>query len=41
MEVRGERGELRGITATQILLQQDDRVVAVGNSVFLDDVVKQ
>lgn len=41
MEVRGERGELKGITATQILLQQGDRVVAVGNSAFLDDIVKQ
>ena len=41
MEVRGERGELKGITATQILLQQGEHVVAVGNSAFLDDIVKQ
>lgn len=41
MEVRGERGELIGITSTQVLLRQGDRVVAVANSVFLDDVVKQ
>ena len=41
MEVRGERGELESITATQTLLRQGDRVVAVANSVYLDDVVKQ
>jgi len=41
MEISGERGELKGITPTQTLLQQGDRVVAVANSVFLDGVVKQ
>ncbi len=41
LEVRGERGELKSITPTQTLLQQDDRVVAVANSVFLEEVVKQ
>jgi len=41
MEVRGERGELKSITPTQTLLQQGDRVVAVANSVFLEEVVKQ
>lgn len=41
MEIRGERGELVSITATQTLLQQGDRVVAVANSVYLDEVVKQ
>lgn len=42
VEVRGERGELIGITATQMLIRQsDDRVVSVANSVYLDDVVKQ
>ncbi|MDH3424226.1 MAG: mechanosensitive ion channel, partial [Gemmatimonadota bacterium] len=41
MEVRGESGELKTITPTQTLLQQGDRVVAVANSVFLEEVVKQ
>ena len=41
MEIRGERGELKSITPTQTILQQGDRLVAVANSVFLDDVVKQ
>ena len=41
LEVRGERGELKSITPTQTLLQQDGRVVAVANSVFLEEVVKQ
>ncbi len=41
MEVRGESGELVAITPTQTLLQQGDRRVAVSNSVFLDEVVKQ
>ena len=41
MEIRGERGELKSITPTQTLLQQGDRVVAVANSVYLEEVVKQ
>lgn len=41
LEVKGERGELKGITPTQTLLQQGDRIVAVANSVFLEEVVKQ
>jgi hypothetical protein len=41
MEVLGERGELVGITPTQTLLRQGERVVAVSNSVFLEGVVKQ
>lgn len=41
MEVLGEKGELKTITPTQTLLQQGDRVVAVANSVFLDEVIKQ
>jgi hypothetical protein len=41
MEIRGEKGELVSITPTQTLLQQKDRVVAVANSVFLEEVVKQ
>ncbi len=41
LEVRGEEGELMSITPTQTLLRQGDRVVAVSNGVFLDEVVKQ
>lgn len=41
MEIRGERGELKTITPTQTILQQGDQVVAVANSVFLDEMVKQ
>jgi len=41
IEIRGERGELKSITPTQTLLQQGDRTVAVANSVFLEEVVKQ
>ncbi len=41
MEVGGERGVLRAITPTQILLDQDGRTVAISNSVFVDQVVKQ
>ena len=41
IEIRGERGELKSITPTQTLFQQGDRVVAVANSVFLEEVVKQ
>ncbi|MGI9626492.1 MAG: mechanosensitive ion channel family protein [Longimicrobiales bacterium] len=41
MEVAGQEGILSGITPTQTLLEQDGRMIAVANSVFLDEVVKQ
>ena len=34
-------GRLTAITPTQTILRQDDRIVAVANSVFLEQVVKQ
>jgi small-conductance mechanosensitive channel len=40
LEVRGQRGTLRSITPTQTILEREDGIVAVGNSVFLDEVVK-
>ncbi|MCC7032105.1 MAG: hypothetical protein IT179_04630 [Acidobacteria bacterium] len=39
--VRGERGVLRAITPTQTILEQEQGLVSVGNSVFLDDVIRQ
>ncbi len=41
IEMRGERGILESVTPTQTLIRQADRLVAVPNAVFLDDVVKQ
>ena len=41
MEVLGEAGVLAGITPTQTLLEKDGRLIAVSNSVFLEQVVKQ
>jgi len=41
MEVRGQHGTLAGITPTQTLLEKDGQLIAVSNSVFLDEVVKQ
>jgi hypothetical protein len=38
--VRGERGTLRAITATQTIIEQDTGVVVLANTVFLDEVVK-
>ena len=40
IEVRGHRGVLRAITPTQTLIEQEDTVVTVANTVFLDDVVR-
>lgn len=40
IEVRGERGTLRAITATQTLIDQDSGVVSVANSVFLEEIVR-
>lgn len=41
MEVGGERGVLTAITPTQTLLESEGRIVAVSNSVYIDEVVKQ
>lgn len=41
MEIGSEKGILTAITPTQVLLEQDGRTVAVSNSVFVDEVVKQ
>lgn len=41
MEVDGERGVLRAITPTQVLLERDGELIALSNSVFLEKVVRQ
>ncbi|MDH3426963.1 MAG: mechanosensitive ion channel [Gemmatimonadota bacterium] len=41
IEISGERGTLEAITPTQTLLDQEGTMVAVSNSVFLEQVVKQ
>ena len=42
LEIKGERGVLRSITPTQTLLvQPGDKIVAVSNASFLEDVVRQ
>ncbi|MDH4064460.1 MAG: mechanosensitive ion channel [Acidobacteriota bacterium] len=40
LEIRGERGVLKAITATQTIIEQDTGVVTVANSVFLDEMVR-
>jgi hypothetical protein len=41
VELRGERGVLTAITPVQTVVQAEDRTVAVANSTFLDEVVRQ
>ena len=41
IEVRGQRGLLRAITATQTLIDHETGLVSVANSVFLDETVRQ
>ncbi len=41
LAIRGERGVLKAITATQTLVEQEAGLLLVANSVFLDEVVKQ
>jgi small-conductance mechanosensitive channel len=41
LELRGQRGTLRSITPTQTILDGEHGILAVGNGVFLDEVVKQ
>lgn len=40
IEIRGHRGVLRGITAMQTLIDQEPGVVAVANTVFLEETVR-
>lgn len=40
-EIKGERGVLHAITATQTLIQADGVRIAVPNAVFLEEAVKQ
>lgn len=40
VEIRGYRGVLKGITATQTLIEQEQGLVAFANSVFLDETVR-
>ncbi len=41
LEIRGETGTLMAITPLQTLLEKDGKVIAVANTVFLEEVVKQ
>lgn len=41
LEVKGERGVLKSITATQTLLEREGRTIAVANTSLMDDVVRQ
>jgi hypothetical protein len=41
IEIRGETGKLQSITPTQTILQQGGRRVAIKNSVFPEEVVRQ
>lgn len=41
IEIRGHRGVLRAITATQTLVDQETGLVSVANSVFLDETIRQ
>jgi len=40
VEIRGQRGVLKAITATQTLIEQETGLVGVANSVFLDDTIR-
>lgn len=41
IEIAGERGILRGITATHVLVEQDGKIVTVANDTLLTQVGKQ
>ena len=41
LEIRGQRGILKAITATQTLIEQDTGLVVVANSSFLDDTIRR
>lgn len=41
LEIRGQRGVLKAITATQTLIEQDNALVTVANSAFLDETIRR
>lgn len=41
IEMAGRKGTLAGVTSTQTLIEEDGRLTAVPNAVFLDEVVRQ
>ena len=41
IEIRGQRGNLTAITPTQTLLDKDGETIAISNSAFLEEVVRQ
>ncbi len=41
LEIRGERGVLKAITATQTIIEREAGTVTVSNAVFLDETVRQ
>jgi len=40
LEIRGQRGTLKAITATQTLIEQETGLVTVANSAFLDETIR-
>jgi len=41
LELAGEKGVLKAITPTHILIQREDRMISIANNAFLDQVGKQ
>jgi hypothetical protein len=41
LEIRGQTGVLRSITATHAILEQDAQSISVANATFLDEIAKQ
>ncbi len=39
VEIRGQRGVLKAITAVQVLIEGDNESIAIANSVFLDEMI--
>ena len=41
LEIAGQRGTLRAITATHVILESGDQSTTVANAVVLDQIAKQ
>ena len=41
LEIRGQRGVLKAITATQTLIEQETGLVSVANTAFLDETIRR
>ena len=41
VEIRGQRGVSKAITPVQVLIEEDNEIIAIANSVFPDEMIRR